>query len=172
MTQRTSIFAVIATTLVGMLVLTACGTGASDAVEAPERRDAPPIEGPDTVTGEQLTLAQFAGKPVIVNFWASWCTPCKEELPALQEFADKHPEAQVLGINFMDNESDARELQAEIGFSFPSVFDGRGDLGVGYEIPGMPTSFFLDAEHRIAGRLVGGADVDQLEQGLELAVGG
>ena len=97
-----------------MLVLTACGTGASDAVEAPERRDAPPIEGPDTVTGEQLTLAQFAGKPVIVNFWASWCTPCKEELPALQEFADKHPEAQVLGINFMDNESDARELQAEI----------------------------------------------------------
>ena len=172
MTRRTSTLAVIATALVSMLILTACGTGGGEAVEAPDRRDAPPIEGFGTFTDEPLSLAQFAGTPVVVNFWASWCTPCKEELPALQEFADDHPEAQVLGVNFMDSKSGAQDIQAEIGFTFPSVFDPRGEIGADYAIPGMPTTFFLDAEHRIAGRLTGGADAQQFEQGLEIAVGG
>ncbi|MGI9659070.1 MAG: TlpA family protein disulfide reductase [Gaiellaceae bacterium] len=172
MKKPTSILAVIATALVSMLVLTACGTTGGEAVEIEERRDAPPIEGTDPITGEQLSLAQFEGKPVIVNFWASWCGPCKEELPAVQELADRHPEAQVLGVNFQDSESGAREIQAEIGFDFPSVSDPRGEIGVDYTIPGMPTTFFLDSQHRIAGLLAGGADLEQLEQGLELAAGG
>ena len=171
MTKHTRILAVIATALVGMLALTACGAGGGEPVAAPERRAAPPIEGFDVVTGDPLSLAQFAGTPVVVNFWASWCGPCKEELPALQEFADSHPEAQVLGVNFQDSKSDAQEIQAEIGFSFPSVFDPRGEFGADYAIPGMPTTFFLDAEHRIAGRLAGGADTEQFEQGFELATG-
>ena len=155
-----------------MLVVAACGGGGGgEAVEAPDRREAPPIEGTDVVTNEPLSLAQLAGTPVVINFWATWCTPCKEELPALQEFADNHPEVQVLGVNFQDSQSDARELQAEIGFEFPSVFDAQGEYGVDYAIPGMPTTFFLDADHRIAGRLAGGADVEQFEEGLALAMG-
>ena len=172
MRTRTSTFAVIATAVLAMLILAACGESGGEAVEAPDRRDAPPIEGIDVITGEPLSLEQFEGKPVVVNFWASWCTPCKEELPALQEFADNHPEAQVLGINFQDNLADARDLQAEIGFDFPSVFDQQGEFGVDFAVLGMPTTFFLDADHRIAGLLAGGADVEQFEQGLELAVGG
>jgi cytochrome c biogenesis protein CcmG/thiol:disulfide interchange protein DsbE len=168
--------AVIATTAVAILALAACGSSGSDPVAAPgnsgERRPAPSIEGFDPTTGEQVSLAQFEGMPVVVNFWASWCGPCRDELPDLQEFADKHPEAPVLGINFQDSESEAQELQREIGFTFPSVFDPGGKLGAAFAIPGMPTTFFLDAQHRIVGRLAGGADVEQFEQGLELVSGG
>lgn len=172
MKTHTRILAVIATASVALLVLAACGGSGGEAVEAPDRREAPPFEGTDPITGEEISLAQFEGTPVVVNFWASWCGPCKDELPDLQEFADTHPEVQVLGINFQDSVSAAQEIQAEIGFTFPSVSDPRGEFGVDYEIPGMPTTFFLDADHRIAGRLTGGADLEQFEQGLELAVGG
>lgn len=170
MTKHTRLLAVLAAALVSLLVLAACGTSSgSEAIPAADLRDAPPIEGTDPTTGEELSLAQFAGTPVVLNFWASWCGPCKEELPALQELADKHPEVQVLGVNFQDSESDARSIQAEIGFSFPSVSDPRGEFGVDYQIPGMPTTFFLNAYHKIAGRLAGGADFEQFEEGLDLA---
>ncbi len=172
MTQRKSILAVIATALVSLLVLAACGGSGGQAVEIEERRVAPPIEGVDPITGEQVSLAQFAGTPVVVNFWASWCTPCKEELPALQAFADKHEEAQVLGVDFQDSATEARELQAELGFTFPSVSDPGGELGAEYRVLGMPTTFFLDSEHRIVSAIAGGADLEQFERGLELAVGG
>ena len=172
MRKRIVTVAVSTTVLLAMLAVAACDGSGGETVESRDRSDAPSIEGTDLITGERLSLAQFEGKPVIVNFWASWCKPCKEELPALQEFADRHPEAQVLGVNFQDSETDARLLQAEIGFDFPSVADPRGDFGVDYAIPGMPTTFFLDAKHRVAGRLAGGADLEQFEQGLELAAGG
>ena len=172
MTKPTRLLAVIATASVALLILAACGGGGGEAVEAPERRDAPPFGGSDPVTGEAHSLADFAGKPVVVSFWASWCGPCKDELPELQAFADKHPEAQVLGINFQDTPSGARDIQEEIGFSFPSVTDESGELGVEFGLIGMPTTFFLDAEHRIAGQLAGGGDLEQFEEGLRLAVEG
>jgi len=129
---------------------------------------APEIVGDDPITGEPVTLASFAGKPVVISFWASWCGPCRTELPALQELADTHPEAQVLGINFQDSVADAQALQDELGFTFPSVGD-QGDLASQFGLQGMPTTYFLNEEHQVVGLVAGGTDLEGFEQGLNLA---
>ena len=132
-------------------------------------RPAPKLSGTDPITGDRVSLADFRGKPVVLNFWASWCGPCTRELPALQKFADSHPEVAVLGVNFQDGAADARRLQGELGFTFPSIADPRGELGAKLGIPGMPTTFFLTRDHRIVGLIAGGTDLAGFEQGLELA---
>jgi thiol-disulfide isomerase/thioredoxin len=136
--------------------------------ERSERQPSPPIAGPDPVTGEAVNVADFLGKPIVLSFWASWCGPCRAELPALQELADKHPEAQVVGVNFQDSKSDAQALQDELGFTFPSVSDD-GTLAAQLGLQGMPTTFFLDDAHRVVGIVAGGTDPDGFEAGLELA---
>ena len=127
-------------------------------------------DGVDPVTGEQVSLADYEGTPVVLNFWASWCSPCREEIPALVELAERHPEIALVGVNFQDAASSARALQRELGFEFPSIGDPDGNLGAELGIQGMPTTYLLDAEHRIAGVIVGGTDLAGFERGLELIV--
>jgi thiol-disulfide isomerase/thioredoxin len=126
------------------------------------------LEGVDPITGENVSLADFAGKPIVLNFWASWCPPCREEIPALVELAEAHPQIQVVGVNLQDAAGDARALQEEIGFDFPSIADTDGTIAQQLGVIGMPTTFFLDAEHRITGQVVGGTDVAGFEEGLGL----
>jgi thiol-disulfide isomerase/thioredoxin len=183
MTRRTKILvawvaAAVAAIVVAGVVL-AGGNGGSEPIpvadpagaEAPQGGSGDIVEasGTDPVTGEPVSLQDFEGKPVVLNFWASWCPPCREELPVLSELAEAHPEVAVVGVNFQDSASGARELQRELGFTFPSIADPQGELGAELGIQGMPTTYFLDAEHRVAGVIVGGTDLAGFEQGVELA---
>ncbi|MFQ5425553.1 MAG: TlpA family protein disulfide reductase [Gaiellales bacterium] len=145
--------------------------GGEGATAESSRQPAPPIAGEDPITGDPVALVEYAGQPVVLNFWASWCGPCRAELPALQELSEAHPEAQVVGVNFMDSPSDARALQEEIGFTFPSVADPGGNWFGQMGVKGMPTTFFLDEQHRVVGLVAGGTDLEGFEQGLSLAAG-
>ena len=130
---------------------------------------APALSGTDPITGNEVSLADFAGKPVVVNIWADWCPGCRQEAPALRQLAEEHPEAAVLGIDFQDTVAGARRFYEEFDLSHPSIFDPDGRLATKLGLIGMPTTIFLDDRHRIVTRIVGETDLAGFELGLERA---
>jgi thiol-disulfide isomerase/thioredoxin len=145
----------------------AVGAAAEPVAVSPE--DTPEVSGEDPITGEDVALADFRGKPVVINIWASWCPGCIEEAADLREFAADHPEAVLLGVDFQDTFGGAREFYERWGWKHPSIFDSSGSQTAQLGLFGLPTTLFLDAEHRIAARVVGATDHAGFERGLELA---
>lgn len=99
-------------------------------------------------------LSSYLGRPVILNFWASWCGPCRVEMPALQRAYDEHRETGllVLGMNqtFVDNPDAAREFVTELALTFPNARDDNGNTSKLYQVLGLPTSIFITAKGEIA----------------------
>ncbi|MBA3348879.1 MAG: TlpA family protein disulfide reductase [Actinobacteria bacterium] len=127
------------------------------------------FSGSDVLTGETVSLDGFRGKPVVINIWASWCPGCNAEARALSEFAEEHPEAAFVGINFQDSRDAARGFYEEHGWTFPSVFDPDGQIAFSLELRGTPTTIFLDSRHREAARIVGETDEQGFADGLAAA---
>jgi thiol-disulfide isomerase/thioredoxin len=132
-------------------------------------RTAPALEGEDPITGERVSLAEFRGTPVVINVWASWCVGCIEEAADLREFAEAHPEAVVLGIDFQDTRAGAKDFYRTWGWTHPSIWDGSGTMASALGLVGMPTTYFLDERHRIVTQVVGTTDRAGFERRLELA---
>ena len=115
------------------------------------------------------SIADYRGKWVLVNFWASWCDPCRTEAPALQEFHRRHPERfTVLGINLDDSTGDAVAFVDEFGLTYPQLRDGDGrERREAYGMTGFPESFLIDPEGRIALIRRGPVDEDYLAEYVE-----
>jgi thiol-disulfide isomerase/thioredoxin len=132
--------------------------------------DAPSLHGRDPITGGQVSLAQFAGKPVVLNVWASWCTGCNQEAADLARFAASHPGAQVLGVDTQDTTGGARAFYRKWHWRHPSIADPDGSLSAKLAVTGLPTTFFLDRRHRVVGNIVGAGNLGEFDQGLRLAL--
>lgn len=108
--------------------------------------------------GGLIALSDFRGKVVVLNFWASWCTPCKQEMPNLerawQEFRDRG--VVVLGIDVLDDQKDAAAFLEALQITYPNVYDPDQTRMVAYQVTGLPTTIFIDREQRIRTRYVGG----------------
>ena len=119
--------------------------------------------------GDTLDYQEFTGKaPLVINFWASWCVPCREEAPLLEAAWQKRGErVQFIGINYRDQEEDALDFIAEFGQSFPSGADPRGDVGLEFGLFGIPTTYFVDPDGTIRSVKVGEISADELESKLE-----
>jgi cytochrome c biogenesis protein CcmG/thiol:disulfide interchange protein DsbE len=119
-------------------------------------------------SGKPVSLEQFKGHPVVINFWASWCGPCRQEHPVLtwgaREFGNQ---AVFLGIIFEDTEDNAREVLQETGTSFPQLVDPRSRISVDYGVAGVPETYFVDANGIIMGKHVGPIDPGTLRQRIE-----
>jgi len=124
------------------------------------------LGGTSPITGEPVSLAAFVGKPVVINVWASWCTGCREEGEDLRRFAERHPEAQLIGLDTQDGAADAKAFYREVGWSHPSIHDPNGRKAAKLGLQGLPTTIFLDAQHREVARIVGATDLAGFEQGL------
>lgn len=107
--------------------------------------------------GNPVRLADLRGRPVIVNFWASWCGPCVEEFPLLQQALDDHRTdgLAVVGIVFQDRSEPARAFLARMGAGWPAAMDPNGSVAQAYGVYAPPETFFIDRQGRVAGRQVG-----------------
>ena len=120
----------------------------------PEQADEPAAGGSalpqlafDCLGGGSLDLTRAPGVPTVVNLWASWCGPCREELPLMQELADTAGDrVRVVGIVSRDGEPQAESFAADAGTTFPSAFDGDGDLMAELGLNGLPYTMFLAAD--------------------------
>ncbi len=104
------------------------------------------------------------GRPVVMNFWASWCVPCREEMPAIDAVAGRRSDVFFLGVAVLDDEEAARSFTEEIGVSFPLGFDAGGDIALAYPSLGLPTTWFITAHGTIAHRWIGQLSQEQLEE--------
>ncbi len=109
--------------------------------------------------GGEVELASLRGRYVIMNFWASWCVPCKDEAPLVErvwrEYRDR--DVVVVGVNIQDLESEARKFIANIGITYPNVRDRDGTVSRTYGITGIPETFFIDREGRVVRKFPGAA---------------
>lgn len=121
---------------------------------APKRGHPAPAFTLATLDGEEVSLSDFRGKPVIVNFWASWCGPCRLEMPDLQEtFAEQGDALTILGINLTERDGDLDEVAGfidEFALTFPIVLDTDGEVADLYRVRGQPASVFIDADGMVA----------------------
>jgi cytochrome c biogenesis protein CcmG, thiol:disulfide interchange protein DsbE len=131
-------------------------------------RPAPEITLPALDGGGNIRLAGLRGKPVVVNFWASWCEPCKEEAPefrsAAREFGD---DVHFLGITMLDANTAARGFVERYEIPYPSALDARGVVAKRYGVTGVPETAFIDADGKLVGRYIGAFTGDQLSDAVE-----
>ena len=133
------------------------------------KKPAPVLAGTDPVSGKYVSLAKgWAGKPVLVNLWGSWCHPCRDEAKELRTFLARHPRS-VLGIDVEDSKAGARSFQQRYTVHFPSIFDPVDVLVHRLKAPGTPTTYFLDRRHRIVAALYGAGTLALFERGWKLA---
>jgi len=145
---------VAALALVGLLVYGVLAVGESttldDAVKRGERPAVPDRTLP-RLEGGRGAIADYRGKPVVVNFWASWCDPCKDEAPLVEAAHERLRKAggTVLGVTVSDASDDSRAFKKEYGLSFPSLRDVDGKLGEDFGTTGVPETFVVDRQGRI-----------------------
>ncbi|MGH2573294.1 MAG: TlpA family protein disulfide reductase [Actinomycetota bacterium] len=135
---------------------------------------APPFRLPRLDGQQAVALEDFAGSVVVLNFWASWCVPCREEAPHLQAVWEEYRErdVQFLGVNHQDQRAAALAFQREFGITFPSAFDPAGELALRYQLVGFPSTLVIDQDGRIAYRFLGKVDAATLRAALDLMIDG
>jgi len=121
-------------------------------------RPAPPFRLVPVGGGTPISLESLHGKPVVINFWATWCVPCFQEHGALVASARFLPDVQFLGIVYEDEEGKTDEFLRERGTSYPSLMDKDGRTAISYGVFGVPETFFIDPEGRIVEKYVGPLD--------------
>jgi cytochrome c biogenesis protein CcmG/thiol:disulfide interchange protein DsbE len=161
-----AVVVVLVAAVVAAVLLT--GGGGRSATKVSSGELAPGFELPNLDEGRSpISLASYRGKPVLVNFWATWCQPCVEEMPRL-EAAHRRMGSKVefLGVDRTDFRPEAQAFIKKTHVTYPSAYDRDGTLDGSYRLRGMPTSLFIDARGRVVDRVTGPLTDARLDAGL------
>lgn len=144
----------------------------TETVQAPQvTGTATPVTAPDfalpALTGETISLSDYAGKPVLINFWATWCVPCRIEMPAIQRvFEERDGALVVLAVNLEETQRVIQPFVDELGLTFFILLDSDGLVTWQYDVLGLPTSVFVTPEGTIYRRYIGPMDETFIEETL------
>jgi peroxiredoxin len=130
----------------------------------------PPKAAPDftlpTFDGKQVSLREYRGKVVFLNFWATWCIPCREEMPALERLHQTYHQSQDFAVISIDYKESAEQVKAffqKHALSFPALLDESGSVSRDYLVSGMPTTYLIGRDGMLLARGVGGRDWTRAE---------
>lgn len=156
-----------------LLLLSACTVVPSAPTEPPRPSLATVTPGalPEhtllTLAGEEVELSQWRGQPIVLNFWASWCLPCRLEMPELAAFYEGQEEIMVIGVNYQEEAAQAQGFVETLALPFPILLDEEGTLAAALGLRAMPTTYFIDAEGRVVGNHLGPLSAAALRARLE-----
>jgi len=145
--------------------------------DAPEGEDRQPVAAPDftveDIDGNPVSLSDFIGKPVVVNFWASWCGPCKSEMPAFQQAWETYGDrVEFVLVNLTDNNQEtvesAKKFLASTEYTFPVYFDTQLSGAMAYGVVGIPATYFIDDQGYVVAGANAALDYDTLAYGISL----
>lgn len=116
-----------------------------------------------TLTGDTVKLSDYKGKKVMLNFWATWCPPCKAEMPEMQKYYESNKEkVEILAVN-MDTNNDVAGFVKNGGYTFPILLDEKNDVNKDYGIVSIPTTFFIDEQGVITHKINGQMKLEDME---------
>lgn len=117
--------------------------------------------------GEEVSLKDYRGKIVLINFWATWCKYCDKEMPDLQKLNDENEDLVVLAVDVRESKSTVEEYIKKGGYTFPVLLDEKGNVSTTYLVSAFPTSYFIDKEGILLGGVPGMMTYPQMNQILE-----
>lgn len=148
-------------------------TGSGQALVEQTDRPAPQFTLPAIASSSgSISLQAFRGHDLVVNFWASWCIPCRTEMPLLQStYRSQKGNVKFVGIDTNDTRNDARSFLAHVKVTYPTAFDPNGLVASEYGLFGLPVTVFVSADGRMVGRHIGQLDSASLDAALQEAFG-
>lgn len=125
------------------------------------------MQAPDftlnNMNGQPVSLSDYRGQKVFLNFWASWCPPCRQEMPYMQKLHEEYgDQVVILAVNIGENKSTAANFMMQNGLSFPVLLDNDKDTARNYLVRGIPSSYFLDQNGIIKEKVVGGVNYQKM----------
>jgi len=121
-----------------------------------------------TLTGSPVNTARYRGRPYVVSFWASWCGPCRKEMPLLNEaYGKRAGDLPMVGVTFQDPESESKQFVSKYGIDFPIAPDDGYRIAKAFGVINVPTTFFVGADGKVVERVAGEGKVKDLEAALQ-----